>query len=90
MSKLNQDQIMGLRLAETLIMAELFGKSENEIINEAKEISEKTLKEPLHLTNPKLTHRYYCLAKELKRRGFNFPVFDFIEDLEIHLEKKWK
>lgn len=80
---ITDNQEYGLRLAETLIMAELFGRADEEIIKEAKEISELTLKEPIHITKLELTHRYYCLAKELNRRGYSIPCYDFIEDLKI-------
>ena len=73
---------IGVRLAETMLMAELFGKTDDELKSEAKRISKISADEPIHITDLRLTHRYYCISKELNRRGYNMPVFDFFKDVE--------
>ena len=62
---MKEQQEIGLRLAETLVMAELFGKSDDELIKEAKQISEKTLRVSIlqYLTLRNLSLILICYTK---------------------------
>ncbi len=69
-----------LRLMDTIMMAQLTGLKEEDLMERAHKLSELSLYEPIHLTQPKKCHEFYAVMREIyRRKGQKFP-FNFVED----------